>query len=307
MSVISGRRKGKGIIFVFLAPAIILYCIFFIYPAFDSLRISMYDWAGLNIANAKFIGLQNFAEAFDDRWVRVAIKNNFLIMLIGGLIMFTLSLLFAVALTQRRIKAKIFFRTVIFFPYLISGVGVGLFWIFVFNPQFGILNGLLRTIGLKSLERAWLGDPSTALGCIIFVIIWWGIGFYMLFLVAGIETIPAELFDAARVDGANEKQLFLHVTFPLLREFLSVAIVIWMIDALREFAVVLMLTGGGPGNRTQVLSTYMAKLAFNIPLGGGGAIFRFGYGTSIAMILFLLVLLVSLLYFRLRRKEALEF
>jgi ABC-type sugar transport system permease subunit len=129
----------------------------------------------------------------------------------------------------------------------------------------------------------------------------------MLFLVAGIETIPPELFDAARVDGANERQLFFRITLPLLREFLSVAVVIWMIDALREFAVVLMLTGGGPGNRTTVLSTYMAKLAFNIPLGGGGAIFRFGYGASIAVILFVLVLVASLVYFRLRRKEAIEY
>jgi ABC-type sugar transport system permease subunit len=307
MSVASGRRRGKGIIYLFLAPAVLLYSIFFIYPAFDSLRISMYDWAGLNIANAKFIGLRNFAEAFDDRWVRVAVRNNFTIMLIGGVFMFALALLFAMALTQRRFKAKTFFRTVIFFPYLISGVGVGLFWIFVFNPQFGILNGLLRALGLEFMEKAWLGDPQTALACVIFVIIWWGIGFYMLFLVAGIETIPPELFDAARVDGANERQLFFRITLPLLREFLSVAVVIWMIDALREFAVVLMLTGGGPGNRTTVLSTYMAKLAFNIPLGGGGAIFRFGYGASIAVILFVLVLVASLVYFRLRRKEAIEY
>lgn len=307
MTVMSGRRKSKSIIFVFLAPALFLYCVFFIYPSLDALRMSMYDWNGLSISSAKFIGLGNFSEALSDRWVEIALKNNLLITVYGGILTICLSLVFAVALTTRTFKGKGFFRTVIFFPYLISGVGVGLFWIFVFNPQFGLLNGFLGTLGLEALQRPWLGDPKTALASIIFVTVWWGIGFYMLYLVAGIETIPSELLDAARVDGANDGQLFLNVTLPLIREFLSVAIVLWVIDALRAFAVVLMLTGGGPGNRTQVLSTYMARLAFNIPVGGAGAIFRLGYGTALAVILCILVLLASLLYFWLRNREALEY
>jgi ABC-type sugar transport system permease subunit len=307
MTIVSGRRKGKGIIFAFLAPALLLYAFFFLYPTFEALRMSLYDWSGLNIATAEFVGLGNFVEAVGDRWVGIALKNNLWITLYGGVLTIALALLFAVALTTRAFRGKGLFRTIIFFPYMISGVGVGLFWIFVFNPQFGLLNGLLGTLGLEALQRPWLGDPATALACIIFVTVWWGIGFYMLYLVAGIETVPAELLDAARVDGANERQAITHVTLPLLREFLSVAIVLWIIDALRTFGTVLMLTGGGPGNRTTVLATYMAKLAFNIPLGGAGAVFRFGYGTAIAVIMCVLVLLASGLYFWLRRREALEF
>ena len=307
MAVMSGRRRGKGIIVLFLAPAVLLYGVFFVYPTLDALRISFFRWTGLNVANAEFIGFGNFVEALGDRWVHMALKNNFLIMTIGGALLMSLALLFAVALTSRRFKAKTFFRTVIFFPYLISGVGVGLFWTFVLNNRFGVLNGFLRGIGLDSLTRAWLGTPQTALASVIFVAVWWGIGFYMLFLVAGIETIPRELFDAARVDGANDRQVFVYVTLPLLRDFLAVALVLWLIEALRVFAVVLMMTGGGPGNRTTVLSTYMAKLAFNVPAGSAGAMFRFGYGTSIAVILFVLVLVVSLLYFRLRREDAVEY
>jgi ABC-type sugar transport system permease subunit len=302
-----GRKKSRSIIILFLAPAVLLYVIFFIYPSLDALRMSLYDWSGLNIASAKFIGLGNFEEALGDRWVGIALKNTLLITLYGGVLTIFLSLAFAVALTTKAFKAKWFFRTIIFFPYLISGVGVGLFWVFVLNPQFGLLNGFLGTIGLKSLQHAWLGEPQTALASIIFVTIWWGIGFYMLYLIAGIETIPTELMDAARVDGANDMQRFLLVTLPLIQDFLSVAIVLWLIDALRTFAVVLMLTGGGPGNRTQVLSTYMARLAFNIPVGSSGAIFRLGYGTALAVILCILVLLVSFLYFWLRRREAIEF
>jgi multiple sugar transport system permease protein len=142
---------------------------------------------------------------------------------------------------------------------------------------------------------------------VIYVVVWWGIGFYMLFLAAGIESIPADIFDAGRVDGASEGQMFLRITLPLLREFLAVAIVLWMIEALKTFAVVLLLTGGGPANQTQVLSTYLARMAFNVGGGSGGAIFRFGYGMAIAVILTVLVALASVLYFRLRSREAVEF
>lgn len=307
MTVESGRRKGKSIIFLYLAPAILLYSILFLYPAANAFRICLYRWTGLNFANAKFIGAANFVEAFGDRWVRVAVRDNFLIMTLGGVLMFSLSLLFAVALTSGRFKGKDFFRTVIFFPYMISGVGVGLFWVFVLNPRFGALNGILRAVGLESLARPWLGEPKLALASVIYVVVWWGIGFYMLFLVAGVESIPIDLFDAARVDGANDRQLLLHITLPLLRDFLAVAIVLWIIEALKTFAVVVLMTGGGPANQTQVLTTYMARMALNFPSDSGGGIFRFGYGTTIAVILFFFVLLASLLYFRLSRKEAVEF
>jgi len=307
MTVKSGRRKGKTIIFVYLALPVLLYVTLFLYPTIYAVRMCFYRWKGLNFANAKFIGLDNFLEAFGDRWVRLAVRNNFLIMFVGGVLIFSLSLLFAVALTNGRLRGKDFFRTVIFFPYMISGVGVGLFWTFVLNPRFGALNGVLQAIGLESLTRAWLGEPKLALASIIYVVVWWGIGFYMLFLMAGIKSIPISLFDAARVDGASERQLFFHITLPLLRQFLAIAIVLWMIEALKTFDVVLLLTGGGPANQTQVLTTYMAKMAFNLPAGSAGAVFRFGYGTALAVILFSFVLLASLLYFRLARTEAMEF
>ncbi len=307
MAVQSGRRREKGIIFLFLAPAVLLYSLLFLYPTIDALRICLYDWNGLNFANARFIGLGNFVEAWGDKWVRVAVRNNFLIMTLGGVLMFSLSLVFAVALTTGRIKGKSFFRTVIFFPYMMSGVGVGLFWTFVLNNRFGALNGILRALGLGSLARPWLAEPRLALGSVIYVAVWWGIGFYMLFLEAGIESIPADLFDAARVDGATERQSFFYVTLPLLREFLAVAIVLWMIGALKTFGVVLLMTAGGPANQTQVLSTYMALQSFNLGGASAGAIFRFAYGTAIGVILSILVVLVSLLYFRLRREEAVEF
>jgi len=307
MNARSGRRKSKGIIFVFLAPAVLLYGFFFLYPAVRALRLSLYRWEGLKFVDAEFIGLGNFVKAFGDKWVWTAIKNNLLIMTLGGVLMFSFSLLFAVALTNKRFRGKGFFRAVIFYPYMISGVGVGLFWNFVLNSRIGLLNGTLEAVGLGSLAQNWLGQPRLAMGWIIYVVVWWGIGFYMLFLVAGIRTIPGALFDAAQIDGASGLQIFLHVTLPLLREYLAIAAVLWIVEALRTFGVVLLLTGGGPANRTHVLTTYMSKVAFNTPAGSAGAVFRLGYGTTIAVILMVLVVLGSLVYFRLSRAEALEF
>lgn len=298
----SGRRKGKSIIVVFLAPAVLLYTALFLYPVLDAFRISLYDWKGFNFANAQFIGLGNFVEAFGDKWVLVSLRNALYISLIGGVLIFGLALFFAVALTLPRIKGKGFFQTTIFFPYLMSGVGVGLFWTFVFNPTFGILNSALRAAGLERLAIPWLGLPGPALGAVIFVTVWWGLGFYMIFLMAGIRAIPPNVYDAARIDGANERQLFRYVTLPLLRDFLAIALVYWLIEALKVFDVVWVMTQGGPGNQTQVLTTYMYRMAF----GSGTNITRLGYGTSIAVILFGLVFMASLLFFIIAREEAVE-
>jgi ABC-type sugar transport system permease subunit len=299
-----GWRRGRSIIFVFLAPTLLLYLTLFVYPSVDALRLSLYDWKGLNPDKARFVGVSNFVEAARDRWVQVSLRNTFIIMVAGGIVIFLFGLLFSAALTDRGIRAKWLFRTLIFFPYTLSGPGVGLLWIFILNPSFGALNGLLRAVGLGALAQPWLGQSSTALGAIIFVSVWWSLGFYMLYLLAGIQSIPPEIRDAARVDGANEFQLFFRIILPMLRDFLAIAIVLWIIEALKTFAVVFLLTQGGPANQTHVLTTYMMRMAFQT---GGAPILRLGYGTAIAVILLVLVVLASLLFFRLSREEALEF
>lgn len=300
----SGRRKGRSIIVAFLAPTVLLYLVLFAYPSVESLRLSLYDWKGLNPDNARFVGLDNFAEAAQDRWVVVSLRNMALIIVVGGALLFPLALLFAAALLNDRIKAKALFRTLIFFPYILSGPGVGLLWTFILNPSFGALNGVLRLVGLGAWAQPWLGQPATALGAIIFVSVWWSLGFYMLYLLAGMQTIPTEILDAARVDGAHEGQLFFRITLPILRDFLAVAVVLWIIEGLKTFAVVFLLTQGGPANQTHVLTTYMMRMAFQT---GGAPVLRLGYGTSLAVILLFFVVLAALLYFRLLREEAIEY
>lgn len=301
--VVSGRRKGKGIIFAFLIPAVLVYAGLFLYPAASAFRLSLYDWSGLGVQNMRFVGLANFKEAIADKWVRLALGNNLLIMIAGGSFMFTLALFFAVVLTNRRYRGRTFFKTVVFLPHVMNDVGVALLWVFIYNPRFGMLNLALKSIGLPQLAKVWLGTSGLALPCVIFVIVWFVIGFYMVLLIAGIEGIPSDLYDAAKVDGANDWQAFWRLTFPLVRDVLAIAVIYWMINSLKLFGIVWALTKGQPANSTHTLATYMMMqvLPYQTPL------YRLGYGTAIAVLLFIAVFFISLLFFRLSRREAIEY
>lgn len=302
-SVISGRRRGKGIIFTFLTPAILIYAVFFLYPAASAFRISLYNWSGFYIKNATYVGLANFEEALNDKWVRLAFTNNLLIMFVGGAFLFVMALFFAVTLTNKKTKGRTFFKTMIFVPHVINEVGVALLWVFILQPRFGMLNTLFKSVGLDFLAQVWLGSRGLAMGSIIFIIVWYVIGFYMILLISGIESIPRDLYDAAKVDGAGDWQIFTRITFPLLRDVLAIAVIYWMINSLKIFGIVWAMTKGAPANKTHTVATYMMQQA----LPGQSSLFRMGYGTSIAVLLFIAVFFISLLFFRISRKEAIEF
>jgi ABC-type sugar transport system permease subunit len=296
--LVSGIKRSRTALFVFLAPAVVFYGAFFVYPAFNALRVSLYRWSGFGFDTAEFVGLANFREAVTDRWVHLAFSNNVLIMVAGGALLFGVALFFAVALTDTRIRARTFFKT-----HIINPIGVALLWVFVLQPRFGMLNVLLRSVGLEELTQVWLGSRGLAMACIIFMVVWYVIGFYMILLIAGFEGIPPELFAAARVDGANEWQIFRRVTLPLLRDVLVIGVIYWMISAMKIFGEVWALTRGQPANSTHTMATYMMDQA----LPYQSSVFRMGYGTTIAVLLFLVVFLVSLLFFRLSRREAIEY
>jgi ABC-type sugar transport system permease subunit len=298
-----GRRRDSKIIVIFLFPALFFYVVFFLFPAFSAFRISLYRWSGFGFENATYVGLANFSEALSDQWVHLAFANNLIIMVGGGLFLFAMALFFAAALSNPRIKGRRFFKTTIFLPHVINPIGVALLWVFILQPRFGMLNVFLRSVGLDDLTQIWLGSRGLALAAIIFMVVWYVIGFYMVLLVAGIEGVPPDLYAAARVDGASEWQLFWQVTLPLLRDVLAVGVIYWMISALKIFGEVWALTKGQPANSTHTIATYMMQQA----LPAQSAIFRMGYGAAIAVLLFIAVFFTSLLFFRLSRTEALEY
>ena len=298
-----GLRRSRHIIWIFLAPAILFYAAFFLYPALNAFRISVYRWSGFGFENAVYVGLANFSEALSDQWLHLALGNNLLIMVIGGAFLFATALFFAVVLSHPRIRGRTFFKTTIFLPHIINPIGVALLWVFILQPRFGMLNILFRSIGLDGLAQVWLGSRGLAMGAIIFMVVWYVIGFYMVLLIAGVEGIPPDLFAAARVDGAGEWQIFWKVTLPLLRDVLVIGMIYWMISALKIFGEVWALTKGQPANSTHTIATYMMQQA----LPAQSAIFRMGYGTAIAVLLFIAVFFISLLFFRLSRREAIEY
>ena len=191
----------------------------------------------------------------------------------------------------------------IFLPHVINVVGVGLLWVFVLNPRYGLLNLGLKAIGLEGLGKPWLAVPYS-LHSFTFIIVWYVIGFYMVLLIAGMEGIPTDLYDAAKVDGASEWQVFWRVTLPLLRDVLAVGIIHWMISSLKIFGI-LWATGewGASFSETHTIATYMMMYASP----KSGIAFRLGYGTTLAVVMCILVFLVSLVFFRLSRREAIEY
>ncbi len=297
-----GRSRGKGIVYAFLAPAAVLYSVFFVYPTLDAFYIALFDWSGFDWPSAKFVGASNFIKAYGDKWVWLSMWNTLYIVLFGGILNFVLVLIFSGMLTNRSIRGRNFFRVTIFLPYVINSVALGLLWIFILNSKFGALNILLKTIGLENFALVWLGSRGTALACIVFVVVWSNVGFYLVLLVAGIETVPKDLYDAAQVDGASSIQGFRFVTLPLIREVLVVAAILWTIGAIKEFGVAWMLTRGSPAQSTHTFTTYLMNEAMPYQAEP-----HLGYASALAVVLLIVVVGVSGVLLAVRRREAIEF
>jgi len=297
------RHRSKSIIFVFLLPAVLFYGLFYLYPSVEAFRISLYKWTGFTIAGKKYVGLSNFKELLSDDIMATALKNSFLIMFIGGGFLFSMALYFSFMIAQKNIKKPELFQTIIFIPYVINEVGLGLLWVFILLPDMGILNTILRAVGLGFLAKPWLARPQTAFSAVIFAIVWSVIGFYMILLIAGMRNIPSTFYDAARVDGANQWYIFRSITLPLLREVLVVGVIYWVTHALKIFGIIYVMTGGGPFNSTHVITTYMYDNV--IPQQGTG--YRLGYATAIAVVLFVLVMALSIPVLRMRWRKAIEY
>ena len=298
------RSKRKHIfVFLMIVPAVTLYVTFFLFPGAQSFQFSTFEWSGFNVDNIKHVGLKNFRVLAADNVFQRAMGNNLFFIFFGGTLNLGLSLLFATMFTGKSFPGRGLFRGIIFFPYTVSIVGIGLMWNFILNPNLGLLNGVLRNIGLEKLAIPWLGYRWPAMFSMTLISVWWSIGFYMTLLIAGINRIPLTFYEAAIIDGAGEIQKFRYITLPLLREVLIVCIMYLLMDGFKAFGVFYIMTQGGPNNLTHTMATYMIWVSVDYLSGA----FRMGYGTAIAVVLFLLVATIALLYRILTRKAAVEF
>lgn len=269
--------------YLYILPALFFYAFFVLWPIFDTLRLSFYDWDGFS--TPRFNGLGNYGQLLEDEVVHAALRNNLLFIVFYTLFPIALALLLTTLLTRRRLWGLSFFRAGLFIPQVMSMVVVGVVWGWIYNPAFGPLNQVLKAIGLEALARPWLGDFNLALPAVGVVGTWVQYGFCMVLFVAGVQHIEESLYDAAKIDGANGMQEFWHVTLPGLRNEMSVAMVTTFVAALRIFAVVFVTTRGGPGFRTMVVSMWLYRNAFQIN--------RAGYASAMAVVLSAIILLVS--------------
>jgi len=288
------RRHKKRLTFdkvsfmiVFLALPLAIFLVFVISPFVQALYYSMTDWGGFS-ATMNFIGLNNFVKLFNDNIFMHSVLNNVLLAIVVPAVTIGIAIILAGVLTVggpskgqiRGIKASGFYRTVSFFPYCIPAIVIGLIWSQVFDPSAGILNGFLTGIGLHGFENfAWLGNVATALPAMMFVMIWAFIGFYTVLFVAAIKGIPAELYEAIRLDGGGRFRTAISLTIPQILDTVQTAYIYIGIASLDAFvfAAAMFPNAGGPANTTLVMSQELFNTAFRKG--------QFGYATAMGVVL----------------------
>jgi N-acetylglucosamine transport system permease protein len=300
-------RHGKRLfIATFLIPPLALYALFVISPYLQTFQIASTDWGGLS-PDSHFIGLDNFSRLVSDRHVWNALRNNAILLLVMPVATIALGLFFASMLMVggRRNRAGVqgvrgssVYRLVYFFPQVLSVAIIGVLWKEMYSPNSGLINGALRAVGLGSLAHPWLGDPNLAFWCVLAVMVWSNVGFYVVLFGAGMQSIPRDIYEAALLDGAGRAATLARITLPLLWDTVQVAWVYLAIVALDGFALVQIITEGGPGLRTDVIGLRLYTTAF------GEA--KFGYASAIGVAMLFLTLSVAVLALRLTKRDRVE-
>lgn len=303
-------QHGKYLFIVtFLLAPVGIYGLFVVSPYLQAIYISLTDWTGLT-ATRSWVGLDNYVKLLNDDQFLVALRNNAILLLIFPVVTVLLGLFFASMLNVGRhgrsgiqgVRGSAVYKVVYFFPQVLSVAIVGVLFKYVFAPTEagGILNGLLRAVGLDSLAIPWLGDPDWAFWCVVVVMIWAFVGFYVVLFSAAMQAIPKDIYEAALLDGASRYTTFRHVTLPLVWDTVQVGWVYLAIQAMDAFAFVHIMLGisGGPSRAGDVLGVALYRSAFND--------YRFGYASALGVVLLVLTLLVAVVFLRVARRERVE-
>ncbi|CCV07201.1 Binding-protein-dependent transport systems inner membrane component [Mesorhizobium metallidurans STM 2683] len=289
--------SGDGAVaFVMILPAAILFCLFYLWPFVNGFWLSLHNWDGFS--DPTWAGFSNYQRLAHDRIFLGALRNN-LIFVVAVVVLKNVLGLGLALLLNRALIGRTFFRAAAFIPVTMSFVAVGLLWSWIYNPVFGLLNGALDLFGLGGLKQSWLGDANIALYSIIVVDVWKWLGFHAVIYLAGLQTIPSELYESAKMDGAGPVQRFWHVTLPMMMPIVFINTILGLSGAfVRNFDIVYVLTKGGPNHATEVVLTYMMSKAFQ-----DGAM---SYAAAIGYVLFLIVGLASVGLLALMRRQRLD-
>jgi ABC-type sugar transport system permease subunit len=277
-------------------PIALFFAVFVAFPFLRSFYLSLTEWSGFT--SPRFIGLRNFQSLADDPVFWKALRTTIIYTAVTTILQTTLPMLLAVFINIGW-RGGVVFRTLLFIPVIVSFVVTALLWQLIYDPNFGTLNQVLRAVGLDALAHPWLADPTTVVPAIMLVSLWQSLGFYMLIFLAGLQGIDPNLYEAARIDGAGARQEFLKITVPMLRTVTAVVVLLNLINGFNTFDVIYVMTGGGPNRASEVLGTYLYKLAFGTE---SGATPSFGYATAISMVVFGLCVVAAVVQLRISRR-----
>jgi raffinose/stachyose/melibiose transport system permease protein len=289
-------ESGDGMVaFFMILPAAILFGLFYLWPFLSGFWLSLHNWDGFS--TPVWTGASNYARLLHDKLFLGALRNNLIFVVAVVILKNGLGLALALLL-NRALFGRAFFRAAAFIPVTMSFVAVGLLWSWIYNPVFGLLNAGLDLTGLGGLKRSWLGDADIALYAIIVVDVWKWLGFHAVIYLAGLQTIPADLYESATMDGAKAASRFWHVTLPMMMPVVFINTILALSGAfVRNFDIVYVLTKGGPNHATEVVLTYMMAKAFQ-----DGAL---SYAAAMGYVLFLIVGLASVALLGFMRRQRL--
>ena len=288
-------KKTRTII-LFLLPAMLLYCSFVVFSISRVIYYSFFKWNGLNIP--QFVGISNYGRLVTDPTMLAAFKNNLIAIFMALVIQIGVALILTIRLSNCKFGAR-FFRTIYFIPAVISAVAVAMMFGQIMNPDYGLINTILRLIGLKTLVRPWLSNSTTAIYAALLPQTLQYIGWNVIILVAGIYNIPDSLYEAACLDGVSNFQKTWYITLPLLWEVIQICIISAITGSLQGFTHVMVLTGGGPNNATELIGLLMYHRTFQW--------LQFGYGSSISVGIFVVGLLFSVVFKRFFSSDKIEY
>lgn len=282
------QKKAQPLPVLFICisvlPAVLLTLMFTIWPTVQALYLSFTNATSLGLNN-KFVWLDNYIYMFHDKSFIQALKNTAKLMAVVPVITIFCSLVLAFVLNQCKLKEMVLYRTLFYFPNIVSLTVVGIIWSFVFHPNVGIINKILGAVGLESLQRSWLGDSKAALWCIAFTLLWQAAGYYMVMHIAAMDGISPEIYESATLDGASAWRKLISITMPLMKDIIGITFVLALSGTINlSFVLSQVMTGGGPNGASSVLLQYMYTQGFvNGNFGYAMAITVFTLAISVAL------------------------
>ena len=290
----SGHKKQLLGGIVLSLPSMLIVAIFFLLPMLFTLGLSFTDWNGIGL-DGRFVGFSNYVDVISERFFWQILLNTLYLIILYVPIVNVLALVLAAILFNIRSRISVAYRSVIFFPNLLSPVVVSFIWIILYQYQNGIINKALRFCGLENLAQDWLGDKFLVMPSISLTIIWFAVGYFMVIYFAGLTTIPTELYEAARIEGAGRVQQFTKITVPMMMPSIKINVIFSTIGAFSSFEFTKVMTNGGPGFYSATLALQVFNYAYSN--------LQYGKSLAIAMVMATVAGLVTLIEWMLLRKK----